>query len=176
MKNLRTYFIIIATITSISAKSQIQVDTTGNVTIGDSAQVLKVNGYVQGNVNGALHINTGNGNLWLGAQNYYYCHINSDLPFAFNQPIISLNGTIGSYNNTNLTLQTGMTELYGNYAMTMYTYKMPGIQYSLKTSGLPRTGPSMVLFQAIYLIWDLIGIPISELILSRHRIQHLKLI
>lgn len=138
MKNLRTYFIIIATITSISAKSQIQVDSTGNVTIGDSAQVLKVNGYVQGNVNGALHINTGNGNLWLGPQNYYYCHINSDLPFAFNQPIISLNGTIGSYNNTNLTLQTGMTELYGNYAMTMYN---AGYSVFFENVGITPYGP-----------------------------------
>jgi len=47
MKNLRTYLIIIATITSISVKSQIQVDSTGNVTIGDSAQMLKINGSVQ---------------------------------------------------------------------------------------------------------------------------------
>src|SRR5208282_1440836 len=108
-------------------------------TIGDSAQVLKVNGYVQGNVNGALHINTGYGNLTLGAQNSYYCHINSDYaPFTFNQPIISLNGTIGSYNNTNLTLQTGMTELYGNYAMTMYN---AGYSVFFENVGITPYGP-----------------------------------
>lgn len=141
MKNIRVYLIIVAIISSLNAKSQIQVDTTGNVTIGDTTQILKINGSIQGNINGgALQINTGNrDSIWLqqyhawwvgpyvylqiGPQNTNFCHFITNCPsFYFNAPIMlggSDNiGTIGS--SGDLVFETSMNYLSGYPAMTIY--------------------------------------------------------
>ena len=119
------FLILLIFFSLIKLYSQITVYPNNFVGIGTTstpAQMLTVNGSVQGNVNGALCINTGNGTFTMGPQNPGYCHMYTNTPaFIFNTPVAAMTGYFGSYYNSNLSFSTGITGSYptGTVAMTI---------------------------------------------------------
>ena len=89
MKKLN--LILLLCIVSGISFGQIKVVQNGNVGIGVSTtpnEKLEIGGAIRGNQNGALRVNTGNGNIDLGPQNNWCAHIQTDLSkFYFNKEV-----------------------------------------------------------------------------------------
>ena len=96
-----------------------KLNTEGDTSLGSDTVVVdsankKVNidgdttfnGYIRGNQNGAVRVDTGNGFVDIGPQNTNWAHFMTDRPkFYFNQPISINHGIVSSYNG-DLQLQT----------------------------------------------------------------------
>jgi len=89
MKKLK-FILLLSAVTSVSY-GQLKVINNGNVGIGvltTPSEKLEIAGSVRGNQNGALRVNTGNGNIDLGPQNNWCAHIQTDLnKFYFNKEV-----------------------------------------------------------------------------------------
>jgi hypothetical protein len=62
-----------------------------------------------GNQLGALRIDSGNGTLDIGAQNAGWAHFNTDRSNFYFNKALHVDGSIGSYNTTDLNIKTGTT-------------------------------------------------------------------
>ncbi len=83
--------------------AQLIVGSNNNIGIGGTSttppQTLTVYGSVQGNVSGALNINTGNGTMTIGPQNTGWCHVYSNIAngFILNEPLTLYNEPLCAY-------------------------------------------------------------------------------
>ena len=139
MKKLN--FILLLCAVSLLSFSQLKVSSNGNVGIGVSnpTEKLEIAGAIRGNQNGALRVNTGNGNIDLGPLNNWCAHIQTDLSkFYFNKEVcLGDPGMLYSYRDNPLYLGT----YWGNsYVITITANSTVGInttepQYTLDVNG-----------------------------------------
>lgn len=85
-------------------------------------EALEINGNIRGNINGALRINTGNGYLDLGPQNFSEANLNTDRSiFKFNKPLkISTSSgyiDLGSLNSNEANISTDRSVFMFNKAI-----------------------------------------------------------
>lgn len=111
---------IVAMLLGIITTSKAQVWVTGSSS--NIAQLYSPYQYVQGTSanNYALYVQTpSNGYIGLGPQNPTWCHVETDRPqFYFSSPICINGGALSSYNNYDLSLQTGNTGSGGTTRIT----------------------------------------------------------